>query len=298
MASEQMKAIAAMIRANRDSAPLDVSIAERREGMEVMQGGLPLPEDLQLEDVTVGGRPAQWVRVMGARDDRTILYLHGGGYVMGSLNTHRELMARLSRTAQARVLGLDYRLAPEHPFPAAVDDAEAAYRWLLDHGVRAESILISGDSAGGGLSVATLLRVRDAALPLPAGAVLFSPWTDLTGSGESMQTRAAADPMIAPDGIRETAAHYHGASDPRDPFVSPLFADLTGLPPLLIQVGDDEVLLDDATRLAAHAARDGVSAELQVWPGAFHVFQAIPSLPEASEALERVGHFARGRLGS
>jgi len=297
MASEQMKAIAAMIRANRDSAPLDASLAERREGMEVMQGGLPLPEDLHLEDVTVGGRPAQWVRVTGAREDRTILYLHGGGYVMGSLNTHRELMARLSRSTQARVLGLDYRLAPEDPFPAAVDDAEAAYRWLLEQGAPAAAILIAGDSAGGGLAVATLLRVRDAALPLPAGAVLFSPWTDLTASGESIQTRADTDPMIAPDGIRETAALYHGASDPRDPFVSPLFADLTGLPPLLVQAGDDEILLDDATRLAANAARDGVSAELQIWPGAFHVFQAIPSLPEASEALERVGEFARAQLG-
>jgi len=293
-----MNALAAMIRANRDSAPLDVSLAERREGMEVMQGGLPLPEDLQLEDLTIAGRPAQWVRVAGAREDRTILYLHGGGYVMGSLGTHRELMARLSRTAQARVLGLDYRLAPEEPFPAALDDAEAAYRWLLDQGVRAETIVIAGDSAGGGLSVATLLRVRDAALPAPAGAVLFSPWTDLTGSGESMQTRAAADPMIAPDGILETAALYHGANDPRDPFVSPVFADLTGLPPLLIQAGGDEVLLDDATRLAANAARDGVRAELRVWQGAFHVFQAMPSLPEADEALEQVGAFTRKCFGS
>jgi len=296
VASELMRAFAELIRDTRDSEPADLSIAARREGMEAVQSGWPIPDDVSCTDFTINGTPARWVATADARADRALLFLHGGGYVMGSLNTHRELMARLSRSTGARVLGIDYRLAPEHPFPAALDDAEAAYRWLLGEGFAAHNLLLAGDSAGGGLSMATLLRLRDLGVALPAGAVLFSPWADLTGSGDSIRTRAAAEPMVTPQGVIETAMQYCASSDPRHPLVSPVFANLTGLPPLLIQVGDDEILLDDSTRLAANAKRDGVSAELQIWEGAFHVFQALPSLPEAAEALAKVATFARARF--
>jgi monoterpene epsilon-lactone hydrolase len=295
MPSEQMQAIAQAMRANRPTGPAP-SVAAQRQAMESMQLGLPMPADVDVENVELGGVGARWVTAPGARSDRVVLYLHGGGYVMGSLDTHQELMSRISRATGARALGLDYRLAPEHPFPAALDDAVAGYRALLATGIDPKGVLVAGDSAGGGLTVATLVRLRTLGVKLPAGAVVFSPWTDLSASGASVRTRAEADPMIRPQMLTDCAAHYCAGTPATDPLVSPLFADLTGLPPLLIQVGDDEILLDDATRLAQRAKTCGVAAELNVWSGAFHVFQAFTQLPEAAEALEQVGRFARTRL--
>jgi acetyl esterase/lipase len=297
MASEAMKAIAATMRANRRSGPAP-SVAEQRSQMEAMQLGLALPEDVRVSQTRIGTVRARWIEAPGAKADRAVLYLHGGGYVMGSLDTHQELMARISRSTGARVLGIDYRLAPENPFPAAVDDAVTAYEGLLAQGYAPQRILVGGDSAGGGLTLATLVALRERGARLPAGAFLFSPWTDLTASGPSVRTRAEADPMIVPDMLAGMAAHYHGSTAANHPLVSPLFADLAGLPPLLIQVGDDEVLLDDSTRLAKRAEAVGVAADLRVWPGAFHVFQAFPQLPEAAQALDQVGAFARTRFGA
>ena len=292
MASEQLRAISAQIRAQQALQPTGSgTVAEMRAGMEAQQGALAVPADVDLLDLTVAGRPARRVRTPGAREDRGTLYLHGGGYVMGSLNTHQELMGRIARATNAQVLGLDYRLAPEHVYPAAVDDAVAAYQWILEQGIAPTRVVIAGDSAGGGLALALLLALRELKLPLPAGAVLFSPWTDLTASGDSVRTRAEADPMIGPGVLAPMAAHYAGRNPVGMPGISPLFGDLHGLPPLLIQVGDAEVLLDDSTRLHARALAAGVDSTLHNFAEAFHVFQAIPVLPEAAEALVEVGVF-------
>ena len=292
MPSEQLRAVSAQIRAQRAVTPTGTgTVAEMRAGMEAQQGGLPLPADVDLLDLTVAGRPARRVSTPGVREDRGTLYLHGGGYVMGSLNTHQELMARVARATNAQVLGLEYRLAPEHVYPAAVDDAAAAYQWILEQGIAASRVVVAGDSAGGGLALALLLVLRERGLPLPAGAVLFSPWTDLTASGDSVRTRAEADPMIGPGVLGPMAAHYAGSCAVGTPGISPLFGDLSGLPPLLIQVGDAEVLLDDSTRLHARARAAGVDSTLHNFAEAFHVFQAMPALPEAAEALAEVGVF-------
>ncbi len=236
------------------------------------------------------------VSTPAANPARVILYLHGGGYVMGSINTHRELGQRLSRAAAARVLLIDYRLAPEHPHPAAVEDATRAYRWLLSRGVSPSRLVVAGDSAGGGLTVATLLAARDSGLPLPAAGVCLSPWVDLEGVGESMTTKAAADPLVQRDGLRRMGALYLNGQDPRTPLASPLYADLSGLPPLLIQVGTAEALLDDSTRLAERAREAGVEVDLEPWDDMIHVWQAFAAvLPEGQQAIERIGQFIRER---
>jgi monoterpene epsilon-lactone hydrolase len=248
--------------------------------------------DIQCERVTAGGVDAEWVCAPGAATDRFVLYLHGGGYVIGSVKTHRDLMARISRAAKARVLGLNYRLAPEHPFPAAVDDAVAGYKWLLAQGAKPGRIALAGDSAGGGLTAATLVAIRDAKLPTPAAAALLSPWVDLEGVGESMTTRAKIDPVVQKEGLIGMAAAYLQGQNARTPLAAPLYADLQGLPPLLIQVGDAETLLDDSKRFEARAKAAGVSTKLEVWPEMIHVWQLFASfLPEGQQAVEGIGKF-------
>lgn len=262
----------------------------------VMEGmsGFPSAGETKCTPVTAGGVPAEWIAAAGAADDRVILYVHGGGYVMGSIATHRELVARLSKASGARGLALDYRLAPEHPFPAAVDDAVAAYRWLLSQNIKPNNIVVAGDSAGGGLAVATLLAIRDTKLPLPAAGVGISPWVDMEGLGESMTTRAKADPVVQKQGLLGMAQLYLGGKDARSPLAAPLHADLTGLPPLLIQVGDAETLLDDSTRLAEKAKKAGVKVELEVWPEMPHVWHLFaPFLPEGQQAIEKIGKYVR-----
>lgn len=251
----------------------------------------PAP-DVQCERVSAGGVDAEWVCAPGAASDRFVLYLHGGGYVIGSVKTHRDLMARISRAAQARVLGLNYRLAPEHPFPAAVDDAVAGYKWLLAQGAKPGRIALAGDSAGGGLTAAALVAIRDAKLPAPAAAALLSPWVDLEGTGESMTTRAAVDPVVQKQGLAGMATAYLQGQNARTPLAAPLYADLQGLPPLLIQVGDAETLLDDSRRFEARAKAAGVSTRLEVWPEMIHVWQLFASfLPEGQQAIEGIGKF-------
>ena len=292
MASQELSMVVNMMRSFRPQT--EPSIAEMRTGMEAMAGAAVIPADVKREKVSAGGVPAEWVVAENADPDRVILYLHGGGYVIGSINTHRELGSRLSRAAAARVLLIDYRLAPEHPHPAAVDDAVAAYRWLLSQGVNPSRMAIGGDSAGGGLTVATLVAVRDAGLPLPAAGVCLSPWVDLEGIGESMTTKAAADPMVQRDGLLKMAAAYLAGQNPRTPLASPLYADLSGLPPLLIQVGTAETLLDDSTRLAERARKSGVQVTLEPWEDMIHVWQAFASLlPEGRQAIDRIGEFVK-----
>jgi acetyl esterase/lipase len=265
-----------------------------RAGIEAMAGVAVIPADVQCEKVSAGGVPAEWVVADSADRARVILYLHGGGYVIGSINTHRELASRLTRAAAARVLVIDYRLGPEHPHPAAVDDAVAAYRWLLSQGVSPSRISIGGDSAGGGLTVATLVAVRDAGLPMPAAGVCLSPWVDLEGIGESMTTKAAVDPMVQRDALLKMAAAYLAGQSPRTPLASPLYANLSGLPPLLIQVGTAETLLDDSTRLAERARKAGVQVTLEPWEDMIHVFQVFASmLPEGRQAIDGIGEFVK-----
>ncbi len=248
--------------------------------------------------VSAGGVEAEWLDAPGARADRVVLYLHGGGYVLGSVNSHRDMIARLSAAASVRALGLNYRLAPESPFPAAVDDAVAAYRWLLEQGIAPGRVAIAGDSAGGGLTAATLLAIRDRALPRPAAGVLLSPWVDLEGTGESMNGGVADDPMVRKELVAAMAPPYLAGADPKTPLASPLHADLRGLPPLLIQVGRREVLLDDSLRLAQKAQRAGVDVTLEVWPGMIHVWQIFASeLEEGRDAIERIGVFVKKHLG-
>ena len=253
------------------------------------------PADISVTPVDVDGTAAEWLDAPGVDSDRVLLYLHGGGYVIGSIATHRGLTAALSRAAHCRVLALDYRLAPENPYPAAVEDATKAYRWLLAQGYGNGNIAISGDSAGGGLTLATLLSLKASATPLPAAAVPISPWTDMEGSGESMQTKVELDPMVEPGGLMGMARLYMGDSaDYRAPTASPLYGDYSGLPPLLIQVGGLETLLDDATRVAASAKAAGVDVNLEIWDEMVHVWHLFaPMLPEGREAITRIGDFVK-----
>jgi monoterpene epsilon-lactone hydrolase len=226
-----------------------------------------------------------------------VLYFHGGGYALGSAAASVTLAADLARRAGTTVCTVDYRLAPEHPVPAAVDDALAAYRGLLDHGVPAESIAVSGESAGGGLALALLIAIKEAGLPQPTAAAVLSPWADLTQSGRSYHSKAALDPALTRQALSTRSDDYLAGTDPRCRLASPLFADLRGLPPLLIQVGSYEILLDDAVQLAAKAADDDVAVTLQTFPGAPHVFQGFSAvLAEGARALDEVGTFIRTHL--
>lgn len=288
MPSQQLNKVLEIIK----SQPRDpnASVGRMRGGMEKVSERVAA--DVKCETVSAGGVGAEWIAAPGAANDRVILYLHGGGYVMGSINTHRAMIARISRAAQARALAIDYRLAPEHPFPAAVEDATAAYRWLLAQGYHPGRIVLAGDSAGGGLVLAALIALRDAGAPMPAAAVPISPWTDMEGTGDSVKTKAARDPMVQQDGLLSMAKMYVGQADPKNPLLSPLYADFRGLPPLLIQVGEAEVLLDDSTRVAERAKAAGVKVDLEVWDDMFHVWHVFAKLlPEAQQAIDRVGQF-------
>jgi phosphinothricin tripeptide acetyl hydrolase len=287
-----------VVRAHLAKLPPSDSLttAERRAQYERAEKVFPTPPDVKVERVNVPAAPAEWLRPPSAVPGRVVLYLHGGGYVIGSPRSHRHLAAAIAGAAGASALLLDYRLAPEHPFPAAVEDATAAYRWLLDQATAPEHIVIAGDSAGGGLTVATVLALREARVPLPAGGVCISPWVDLTCSGASYATKAAADPIVRRAGVEEMARAYLGATPPRTPLASPLFADLRGLPPLLIHVGSDEVLLDDAVQLAERAKAAGVDATLEIYDRMIHVWHwFLPMLDEAQTAVEAIGRFVRSR---
>jgi acetyl esterase/lipase len=272
-------------------------VTEKRVKIERMNRFARLPPGVQIEPATANGIPAAWITAPDAQTG-ALLYLHGGAYTTGSIASHRDLAARLAVATGLRVLSVDYRLAPEDPYPAALRDALAAYRWLLAQYIEPEQIAIAGDSAGGGLALAALLALRDGGDPLPAAAVCLSPWTDLTLSGASMQEKAALDPILDPAGLARFAALYAGSHPLDDPLISPHFADLRGLPPLLIQVGTDEVLFDDARRLAEHGRAAGLDTTLQVWDDLFHVFQAVPFLPETREALGHIDRFTAVHLGA
>lgn len=257
-----------------------------------------VPRGTLVSQQPLGGVPTEWVENLHSGVQGYLLYLHGGAYSIGTPQSHRNLTAHLARRCALRVAVPDYRLAPEHAFPAAVDDALAAYRALLEMGVASQDILIAGDSAGGGLTLACALAIRDARLPQPAGLICLSPWTDLTNSGDSMKSNAGSEVMLSLSGINGYTNDYLQGADPRAPLASPLFADLTGLPPTLVQVTDAEILYNDATRFVAAAKRAGVAAELQVAPDLWHVWQLYAGqMPEADDALRLIAAFVAKRLG-
>jgi epsilon-lactone hydrolase len=292
---EQRDALDQLLR----DAPLDLGgdVAEQRVIFEEMMAAIPSPADVTTSSGRLGGVPVVNIEVAGADRASVIFYLHGGGYAIGTAASSVGLASDLARRAGARLVTVDYRLAPEHPHPAAIDDAVAAYRGLLDSGVAASAIAIAGESAGAGLAAATLVALKHAQLPQPSGAVLMSPWADLTLSGESITGKAALDPALTPEGLRRRAVDYVTAGDRTAELVSPIFADLTGLPPLLIQAGSHEILLDDATRLAARAAAADVAVRLEVTPSVPHVFQGFAAmLDEADAALTSAGEFLRAHL--
>jgi acetyl esterase/lipase len=273
-------------------------IPEQRRRMDAISELFPLPGDAVVEPGKVGGIEGDWVRKRGVRSDAALLYLHGGGYCVGSPLSHRHLVGALSAAANIPVFAANYRMAPESPFPAAVDDATAAYRGLINLGYAPNRLAIAGDSAGGGLTIATLIAARQKGLAMPAGAAVISPWVDLTNSAPSFRIRAERDPMITRDTVDNLAAAYLAGQDAKSPLASPLYADLKGLPPLLIQVGSEEVLHDDASQLYERALDAGVEATLESWGEMIHVWHIFhPMLARGREAVERIGQFLRSRMG-
>jgi epsilon-lactone hydrolase len=277
---------------------LHLSVKEQRTRMdELARRGIRLPRGVTACGEQAGAVHSEWVEPSGTNTQRVILYLHGGGYCICLIDTHRGLASQLALASGARVLLPAYRLAPENPFPAALEDALAVYRWLLRQGIPAKQIAIGGDSAGGGLTLATAISLRDSGEPLPAALFLLSPWTDLTFSGDSIQSRRQVDPIFGRDGGPHYVPAYAGSNDPANPLISPLFADLHGLPPTMIHVGDDEILLDDSTRMEKNLKTAGVQVRLEVWTGMWHVFQAFaPWVPEAQFSIDKIGAFVRQQI--
>lgn len=292
MTAQQRHALDEILR----HGPLDIGgdVTEQRAVFHGMIASIPLPDDVSTTPGRLGGVPVVTVDTPDTDPSTVVLYFHGGAYVLGTAADAAGLAADVSRRTAARAICVDYRLAPENPFPAAIEDAVAAYRALLDEGVPSTGIAFVGESAGGGLTIATLLAVKQAGLPQPSSAAVFSPWVDLTVSGASAVDKAEVDPVLTAAGLRTRARDYLGGTDPATPLASPVFADLTGLAPLLIQAGSHEILLDDAVRLAARAAAHDVRVDLQIWPGVPHVFQSFAvMLDEADDALRSAAEFTR-----
>jgi acetyl esterase/lipase len=292
MTRRQRQALDQLLR----QGPLDVGgdVAEQRAIFHEMISSVPVPADVSTKQDERGGVPVVTVETPGIDPSLGVLYFHGGAYALGSAADSVGLAADVSRRVGARVVSVDYRLAPEHPFPAAIDDAVSAYRALLDGGLPSGKIAFVGESAGGGLVAATLAALKDTGLPQPCSAAVFSPWADLTVSGASAIGKAELDPALTPAALRTRARDYLGERDTATPLASPIFADLTGLPPLLIQVGSHEILLDDAVRLAARAGEHDVAVELQIWPEVPHVFQGYAALlDDAGRALDDAAAFIK-----
>jgi epsilon-lactone hydrolase len=300
MSKEQKLALDAVL--SQSGLDLQADVPTLRATFNELMARIPVPDDVQQSPTTIGGVGAIEVTVRGADADAhgVILYFHGGVYVIGTAAATVSLVGDLARRTGTRAITLDYRLAPEHPYPAAVADAQNAYQGLLEQGVDAGQIALAGESAGGGLAVATLLALRDADIPLPSCAFLMSPYADLTLSGDSIADREAVDRTLTPEGLRLRIPDYVAGADASDPLISPVFADLTGLPPLLIQVGSNEILLSDALRLAERAAMADVTVTLDVTDSVPHVFQAFAAMldEDADAALDRASTFLRTNVAA
>jgi len=282
------------LRAKLAARPRSDDYRQRRKDIDSRGLEYGLAPDVAVEQTNANGVRAEWNSTPSAARDAVLLYLHGGGFVIGSLDSHRHLVSEAGRAAKALTLALDYRLAPEHPFPAAVEDAVAGYRFLLARGYKPERVTIAGDSAGGGLVVSAMIAIRDAGLPQPACGWCISPWVDLEALGETMSTKASADPTVQKAGILDMARLYLNGADPRLPLAAPIYANLAGLAPLLIQVGAMETLLDDAIRLAKIAGASDVRVDLQIWPEMIHVWHLFhPELKAGLRAIEQGGSFVR-----
>jgi epsilon-lactone hydrolase len=292
---EQQETLDAILR--QSAFPADADVNEQRRLLRELLSAQPLPADVTVAAAALGGVPTAEITVEGIEPRHVVLYFHGGVYVMGDAILAAGLASQIGRRTDAKVISVDYRLAPEHPYPAAVDDALAAYQGLLDEGIAASDIAFAGESAGGGLAIATLVNARDHELPLPAAAFLMSPYADLTLAGATMETRREVDPLMSLEALRARVGDYTSGHDAALGLISPVFADLSGLPPLIIQAGSHEVLLDDAVRLARAAAIADVEVTLDITPGVPHVFQAyIPLLDEAGAALDRAGQLLSAHL--
>lgn len=274
-----------------------VDFVAMRKRLDFFAGMLPTASGVAVEKSKICGLDAEWLIPDTAADDKVLLYWHGGAYLMGSCKSHRSVVSHIAGAAGVKALLPEYRLAPEHPFPAAIEDALMVYRGLIAEGYEPRNITVAGDSAGGGLTVAMLLSLREAGDPLPAAVCLMSPWLDLSGQGESMLSNKDHDPWFNPDDLPHVVKHYCENADLRNPLVSPVFADASGLPPVLIQVGGDEILLSDSERFAANVTAAGGTADLDVWPGMWHVWQMfIGLIPESRRAVDQVGEFINNSL--
>ena len=297
MSKEQRENLDAILRQN--AFPADSDVSQLRRLLAELTSAQPLPADVTVTAAALGGVPTVEITVDGIEPRHVVLYFHGGVYVLGDASQAAGLAAQVGRRTGAKVISVDYRLAPEHPYPAAVDDALAAYEALLDNGTAPPDIAFAGESAGGGLAVATLVNARDHGLPLPAAAFVMSPYADLTLAGATLETKRAVDPLLSRENLLARIPDYTAGQDPALGLISPVFADLSGLPPLIIQAGTHEVLLDDAVRLARQAADADVEVTLDITPGVPHVFQAYyPFLDEAVAALDRAGQLLSAHLAS
>jgi monoterpene epsilon-lactone hydrolase len=297
VSAEQRATLDAILRQSAFPAGSDVN--EQRRLLRELLSAQPLPAEITVTVAALGGVPTAEVTVDGIQPRHLVLYFHGGVYVMGDAALAAGLASQIGRRTRAKVISVDYRLAPEHPYPAALDDALAAYQALLEGGTAPSDIAFAGESAGGGLAIATLVNARDHGLPLPAAVYLMSPYADLTLAGTTMETKREADPLLSPEALQARVPDYTSGQDPAAGLISPIFADLSGLPPLIIQAGTHEVLLDDAIRLARQAATADVEVTLDITPGVPHVFQAYyPILDEAAAALDRAGQFLSAQFAA
>jgi epsilon-lactone hydrolase len=295
VSTEQQQALDAILR--QSAFPVGSDVDEQRRLLRELTSAQPLPADVTVTAAALGGVGTAEITVDGIEPRHVVLYFHGGVYAIGDAFLAADLASQIGRRTRARVLSVDYRLAPEHPYPAAVDDALAAYEALLRNGIAPSDIVVAGESAGGGLAIATLVNAREHGLPQPAAAFLMSPYADLTLSGTTMETKRGADPLLSRELLQPRVTDYTSGQDAALGLISPIFADLSGLPPLIIQAGTHEVLLDDAVRLARQAATADVEVTLDVTPGVPHVFQAYHSiLDEAAAALDRAGHLLSAHL--
>jgi monoterpene epsilon-lactone hydrolase len=295
VSTEQQAMVDAILR--RSAFPVGSTAQEQRQLLRAALSAQPLPADLTVTAGTLGGVPTAEITIAGIEPRHLVLYFHGGVYVIGDAFLAADLASEVGRRTQAKVISVDYRLAPEHPFPAAVDDALAAYEALLDDGIAPSDIVLAGESAGGGLAIATMVSARDRGLPMPAAAYVMSPYVDLTLAGETMRTKRQVDPLFTRELLQARVTDYTAGQDAALELISPIFADLSGLPPLIIQAGSHELLLDDAVRLAQRAASADVEITLEVTPGVPHVFQAYHAiLDEGAAALDRAGQLLSARL--